>query len=43
MRLDLLWEFERITDFGEDRVLVVTRVTGRGHSAEALKAVGLEE
>jgi ketosteroid isomerase-like protein len=27
---DLLWEFERITDFGEDRVLVVTRVTGRG-------------
>jgi ketosteroid isomerase-like protein len=27
---DLLWEFEGITDLGENRLLVVTRVTGRG-------------
>jgi ketosteroid isomerase-like protein len=26
----LLWEFEGITDLGEERVLVATRVTGRG-------------
>jgi ketosteroid isomerase-like protein len=27
---DLLWEFEGITDLGKERVLMVTRVMGRG-------------